>query len=274
MSINETVLEMHFHRSILAVIQKKLGLGQNGLMNFYKYSPQKEVFIGFDQAYICSQLPEQAMFNHLKAAASANSFNLGPVFVGLFLQFKVVLPFSNKSKHTPPQISSAPFYRSALSTQQNINTGQAQHELLHMLSANQGAFVYYACPMLFDRAELYSPPNLDQLRLVDVKSSAGPYLDNKKHFIFFDTTTSVPIWKSEPKEGIAIHPEDLAAIIQDYVGTTNTEKSATAMLNLMQQAMDLRAVADIKGDSLELLEESFTLLEIWPNNENDQSVVA
>ena len=274
MSINETVLEMHFHGSILSLIQSRLGLGPAGLMNFYKYSPQKEVFVGFDQAYICSPISEQAMFNHLKAAASTNNYNLGPIFVGLFLQFKVVFPLSRKSKNTPTQISSTPYYRSALSTQQNVNTGQAQHQLLHLLSANPGAFVYYACPMLFDRTKLYCPPDLKELRLVDVRSSAGPYLDNQKHFIFFDSPTSIPIWKSEPKEGKSIYPEELAENISHYVAETNTGESANAVLSILGQVRELRGASDTKDEPFELFEESFTLLEIWPNKESQHGAEA
>ncbi len=65
MSINETVLEMHYHKPLFELISKNLGLG-TGSFNFYKYSPQRECFVGFDQAFIKSELTEQQMFNALK----------------------------------------------------------------------------------------------------------------------------------------------------------------------------------------------------------------
>lgn len=266
MSINETVLEMHFHNSILTLIKQRLGLGPTGSVNFYKYSPQKEVFVGFDQAYVCTQLSEKELFTKLKMAASTNNYQLGPRFVGLFLQFKVVQPMSKKSKHTPPQVGSAPFFRSTLSTRQNINTGKAQHELLYLLSSNPGAFVYYACPMLFDRTALYGPPDLDQLRLVEVKSSAGPYLDNQQHFIYFDAPTSAPIWKSEPKLGDSISVEELAAGVNAYVRESDSQSSAKAVLQMITEAFGVRAVVDAKKTSLELVGDSFTLLEIKMSN--------
>jgi hypothetical protein len=55
MRINETVLEMHYHAEVINLIKKTLGLGPKGDFNFYKYSPQREKFIGFDQAFVMSQ---------------------------------------------------------------------------------------------------------------------------------------------------------------------------------------------------------------------------
>lgn len=35
MTINETVLEMHFHRALMTLVKKKLGLGEGAQFNFY-----------------------------------------------------------------------------------------------------------------------------------------------------------------------------------------------------------------------------------------------
>jgi hypothetical protein len=55
----------------------------------------------------------------------------------------------------PTSVSNTPHYRAELSTQKNRQSGVSQHELLYRLNMNKGAFVYYACPMLFDKTDLY-----------------------------------------------------------------------------------------------------------------------
>lgn len=151
MTINETVLEMHFHRPLMDLFRETLGVGPTGTLEFYKYSPQKERFVGFDQAYVKTELEEDEFFEWLKRSATNNDYRLNDKFIGYFLQFKVVREMTNRTKHTPDSIRSSPHYRIPLSTKKNGKTGISQHELLYRLAGNPGALVYYACPMLFDR---------------------------------------------------------------------------------------------------------------------------
>lgn len=44
----------------MELIRETVGLGADGHMNFYKWSPQKECFVGFDQAYVKTQLSDDA----------------------------------------------------------------------------------------------------------------------------------------------------------------------------------------------------------------------
>lgn len=60
--MNETVLEMHYHRPLMDLFRAVFGLGAGGI-NFYKYSPQRECFVGFDQAYARTELSEQELFS-------------------------------------------------------------------------------------------------------------------------------------------------------------------------------------------------------------------
>ncbi len=39
--INETVLEMHYHRPLMDLFREAFGLGESGKINFYKYSPKR-----------------------------------------------------------------------------------------------------------------------------------------------------------------------------------------------------------------------------------------
>ena len=214
MSINETVLEMHFHNPMLNLFRDTLGLGK-GSFNFYKYSPQRECFVGFDQAYVETELSEDELFSELKASAMAHGYNLSNFFLGYFLQYKVVKILKRTTRHTPNQITARPHYRVDLDTQKNKNTGQAQHELLFNLNRNQSAFVYYACPMIFDREELYrEEPNLDLLRLADLTDCPSIYNDNESHFIYFNDISANPIWCSDPTEGKAYSPSQVAERIK------------------------------------------------------------
>ncbi|MBD3376625.1 hypothetical protein GF406_16435 [candidate division KSB1 bacterium] len=219
MSINETVLEMHYHSALLDVFRKTLGLGK-GKFNFFKYSPQKECFVGFDQAYVQTDLSEHDLFQNLKSSAINNRYQLKNFFFGYFLQFKVVKKIHKRSRFTPKNINRNPHLRVSLDTTKNVNSGFSQHELLYNLNQNNGAFVYYACPMLFERTDLYNcNPDLDLLRLVVVTSCPSTYSDNEKHFIYFDNITSSPVWCSEPVEGKSISPKEFASNLVEILTT-------------------------------------------------------
>ena len=86
--ITETVLEMHYHRPLMDAFREVFGLGPPGGFNFYKYSPQRETFVGFDQAYAKSELAEDEFFDMLRKAATENDYQLGDGFVGV--------PFSSR----------------------------------------------------------------------------------------------------------------------------------------------------------------------------------
>src|SRR6185369_13805746 len=116
MAITETVLEMHFHRPIMDLIRDTFGLGASGQMNFYKWSPQKECFVGFDQAYVKTELSDDEFFNLLKTSAASDQYRLNDVLFGYFLQFKVVTSHRNRTIYTPPTVTNSPHYRASLST--------------------------------------------------------------------------------------------------------------------------------------------------------------
>jgi len=264
MRIGETVLEMHFHSALMKLIEEKLGLGPKASFNFYKYSPQLEKFIGFDQAYVMSQLSDKVLFSKLKTAALTSDYKMGPKFVGLFLQFKVVHELKKKSKTMPPSIKSAPCYRVSLYTSRTATNVQSQHELLYQLSKNTpGAFVYYACPMIFDKVKLYAPPNMADLRLAKVDSCPGPYTDNDKHYIFYATPNAAPIWKSDPVIGEAVGPEDMATSIANYFRETSAVQSLENLRAILSAINVSSILAQEAPESTRnLVLEAFTILAI------------
>ena len=124
--ITETVLEMHFHRPIMDLIRETFGLGPNGQMNFYKWSPQKECFVGFDQAYVKTQLSDDEFFNFLRMSALSDQYKLGDVLFGYFLQYKVVKSLRKRGIYI---YAPDGFKHPTLSSGISYNKGQANWSL-------------------------------------------------------------------------------------------------------------------------------------------------
>lgn len=218
MSINETVLEMHFHHALMDLFRSTLGVGSTGKVSFYKYSPQKECFVGFDQAWVMTDVSDDQLFKDLKDAAQNNSYKLGEKYIGYFLQYKVVKRMVRHPRKNRPPVKSSHYGRVAISNQANTNTGKSQHELLFNLCKNKGALTYYACPSIFDKSELYrEKADLDKLVLVDVVSCPDEFKDNKKHHIYFDLPSMDPTWCSEPVRGISINAAEMANSLAERV---------------------------------------------------------
>ena len=260
MSINETVLEMHFHKPIMELFSSTLGLG-DGAFNFYKYSPQRECFVGFDQAFVKSDLSDKEMFERLKSSATNSGYELSSTFVGLFLQYKVVKQMQRRPQYTPAMITNRPYFRVSLDTKKNINTGFSQHELLYNLNSNIGAFVFYACPMIFDRSDLYEiNPDLELLRLADVSSCPDIYADNNSHFIYFNDTTSAPVWCSEPVEGKAISPNQMVSLIGEQEKMIAKPEGKRKLWDKLFSPIELSR-GEEKIRVIDLVSESLTILE-------------
>ena len=238
--ITETVLEMHYHRPLMDLFRETFGLGPGGTVNFYKYSPQRECFVGFDQAYARTELSEADFFTLIQGVANGSVGSLGDRFIGYFLQFKVVRPMQKRMRLTPATIVTRPHYRASLDTTKNRNTGLSQHELLYNLGKAHGAFVYYACPMVFDRTDLYDVTvDLDTLRLAELTSCPSAYSDNDSHFIYFASPQAVPVWCSEPVEGRAVSLRELATSLGSHLRVADPAKSAAQLLKVLT---DLDAV--------------------------------
>ena len=264
--MNETVMEMHFHNAVMELIRTNLGLGA-GRFNFYKYSPQKECFVGFDQAYIRTDLSENDLFNQLRSDAINNGYNLTNFFIGLFLQYKVVKIMQKRTRTTPSDITARPYLRVSIDTHKNDRTGFSQHELLFNLNQNPGAFVYYACPMIFEREQLYrQPADLSMLRLADFVTCPSNYPDNESHYIFFNDTNSNPIWCSDSVEGKVLSPSELSHKIRNGIQERNMLENQKALLEKLlrypEQESDRisLSVPDGRLRLLDMLHESLIIL--------------
>ncbi|ELV8853373.1 hypothetical protein ACOISO_003782 [Vibrio fluvialis] len=256
MSITETVLEMHYHSAILEKIKSELGLGK-GTFNFYKYSTSRECFVGFDQAFVQSNLSPENMFKLLKDSALNNGYSLNNFFLGMFFQFKVVQECRRKSTWTPSTIKSSPHYRVKLDTVKNMNTGVSQHELLYNLNQNNtGSYVYYACPMLFEQHELYAIPDLRTLRLADLKTCPSMYTDNERHFIYFEQQNSVPIWCSDPTEGKGISVDELIVDLQQKLVSEGFKGNQEKLLDWLNEPVEENS----KEKRFECLSESLVII--------------
>lgn len=254
MPINETVLEMHYHRPVMEFIRANLGLGP-GEFNFYKYSTVRECFVGFDQAYVQTDYTPEQLFRLFRNRAMHNNYHINDFFLGFFLQYKAVSEMVNRSRHTPPGIRNRPFYRASLDTQRNIRTGHSQHELLFNLNQNNaGAFVYYACPMIFDQVSLYDQnPDLNTLRLADLETCPSIYADNDHHFIFFDAPNADPVWCSEePVDGKAYSPRDFVEKLKEEIKREGSYKDQLELIDSLLNPFDKSEsrLLDLVHDSL------------------------
>jgi hypothetical protein len=262
-AITEATLEMHFHAALMSLFRETYGLGATGSIEFFKYSPQLEKFIGFDQAYLRTELSEAQLFQELQTSASASNYKLKRVLIGYFLQFKVVKRLVNRSQSMPTGFS-APYYRSDLDTHRKATNFPSQHELLYSLAANPGAMVYYACQMVFDRVDLYRPEaNLDQLVLADLASAPSAYIDNERHFVCFQNTNSQPTWCSEPTEGKGI---SAAEFVEKLVNAAKSaelgQQNRDRVVDFLKNALILPAPRDER--MLEQVSDSLTVISITP----------
>jgi hypothetical protein len=233
--ITETTLEMHYHKPLMDAFKSCYGVGPTGHFSFYKYSQQKEKFIGFDQAYVRTELDDDKFYDEIKEAAAGSA--TAPKYVGYFLQFKVVEERTRKRKSIPKEITeSPPFYAVPLTTKRDAEGNLSQHELLRNIQASsKNAFVYYACPMLFDKLDLYlDDPDLNHLRLVDVRSAVSDFSDNQPHHIFFKDKASNPVWCSEPTDGTVW----TVAQMFDRIRTSDTssQEQASILVKVIETA--------------------------------------
>jgi hypothetical protein len=269
MAITETVLEMHYHKPMLDLIRSTYGVGPTGHFNFYKYSPQKEVFLGFDQAYAMTQYTDEQFFDLLKNSAMNAGYKLPSKFLAYFLQYKVVSELSKRQKKTPTSIKNKPHYRATLDTTKNDRTGFSQHELLHNLSSNDGAMVYYACPMILEKADLYEPdPTLDTLQLVDMASCPGSFSDNSKHYIYFDQKTAQPVWCSDPVQGKSVTAKQFVRQVLNQIERTEVGQGGEGVLSMLTAMKERKADAESKekGESsvLGLVSDSLAIVQFIP----------
>lgn len=201
----ESLLEMHFHSALINYYTTRFGAT---FLRLYKPVPQKEAWVGFDQAWTRSNLTEEELFEALKDAIRMSATSVDRFFLGEFLQFKAVEVITRRSEKMP-QSYSPPYFRSRLSLQPNKSSGISQHETLLRLNGINNATVLYACGMVFSQEELWQIPDVAQLQFVDIASAPTGWATNESHHIAFQSPTDpAPLWCSEPVPGVAYGIEE------------------------------------------------------------------
>jgi hypothetical protein len=270
MEITETVLEMHYHKPLMDLFRQTYGLAPQGRINFYKYSPQREVFIGFDQAYAITEMTDAQFFEAMRSSAMNAQYRLATRFVGYFLQYKVVTVLKKIMISTPTGITNRPHYRASLYTTKNDSTGFSQHELLFNLNRNDSAMVYYACPMVFEKYDLYEiSVDLNRLRLADLDSCPSDFTDNSKHYIYFNNTATDPIWCSEPVHGRALSPNAFVELLGNYLREITPQISGEKLMAILTKLKEITYEQPSSGvtavgprNGLALLADALTIIRI------------
>lgn len=192
--VSEALLEIYYTKALADLFARTFGAR---FLRLLKPSTQQEVWVGFDQGWVRTSIPDQRLYQRLKEAVKMKSRTVEAFHLGYFLQFKVVHELGRRTRFTPLAIA-APYLRSELSVWPNPTTGLSQHETLQVLSQIQGSLVYYACPLLFDIDLIYEDPDLSLLQIIDVQDAPAYINSDDRHFIAFqDVNNPKPYWCSE-----------------------------------------------------------------------------
>lgn len=232
--LTETLLEMHYHRALVGLFESAFG---KRFLRMIKPSTNKEVFLGFDQGWVRTEIDASGFLDDLRgrerdkaaknaldgiakglqsAVAEGRGRGVQGLYFGYFLQFKCVQQMTRitgDAKKIPGL--SRPYFRVELALKPNASTGISQHETLLRLSKIDRTDVNYACPMIFELEEIWEEPDLGKLRIVPVASAPPGYATNERHYIVFATPDDgSPKWISDPVDGAARSPAEWVVGIQ------------------------------------------------------------
>jgi hypothetical protein len=195
--ISEELLESIYHQPITQLFSEVF---KAEFVAIFKPTRQKEVWVGFDRAWVKTSLTIDELYKQLRDNIHSGEHTISDFYFGLFLQFKIVSPVKRSSRYLPSGYY-VPYYRSELSLNPNRLTGLSQHETLIRLNNIENANVAYACPMIFGQKDLHNP-DLDKLKIVDISTSPSGWLTNESHFITFQNENGNDTrWCSEATPG-------------------------------------------------------------------------
>jgi hypothetical protein len=223
--LSEALLEMHFYRPLVDLFEGHFG---RRVLKILKPTQNREAFLGFDVAWVhpsCSNDTVTRINQELKEFIAQRTGYVPSVFLGYFLQFKVVQEMVRKTSGMPEGLNT-PYYRAEISMHPNKETGISQHETLLRLSKLRRTDVSYACPMLFVEDELHEEPTVDMVRFVSVDTAPLGYNSNERHFLAFQDKNSEPKWCSTPVPATA-------RSAREWVHTL-TEMTAAEMSSLVR----------------------------------------
>jgi len=196
---------MHFLKAITEMLAAHFHATFRRIL---KPSPSFERWVGFDQGWASTRLSIEEVLRELRNAINHNLNTVIDFYFGYFLQYKVVQRMYRRSAYACDLLD-APYFRAEVSIDPNGTTGLSQHETLLRLSRIRNAFVYYACPMIFDQEVLWQEANLNMLQIVDVVGAPSYQDPNERHFIEFqDEHDNNPIWCTDPQSGKAVSAKE------------------------------------------------------------------
>ncbi len=251
----EALLEMHYHPAIVQMFAQTFGAS---FLRLFKPSTSTEAWVGFDQGWVAApSLTTQQLYERLGQAIQSGGSAVQGFYLGYFLQFRVLREMERRSRYSPTY--SAPYLRAELSLFPNPSSGLSQHETLLRLSQVEGAFVCYACPRLFDLDQIYDPPDLDTVEIVDVRQAPAGWQSPERHFLAFQRSSpSTPEWLSEPVEAKSFACSEWARN-QNLLPVRRT--GAEIMTLIQDSAAALSVGQDLDVHHTRRIPQSLTILE-------------
>lgn len=247
--ITEALIEMRYFKPLVDHFKAVYG---GEFLTLLKPSPQNETWVGFDQGWARTTISSSALLHELRQTLQNNSTIVRDFFFGYFLQFKVVDKMVRRSKVIPDDYAT-PYLRAALSLEPNPKTGLSQHETLLRLSNIVNASVFYACPMLFDIADIWRDASIDDIRFVNIQTSPSGWATNTQHFIMFqDETDIAPIWKSDPVKTRALTAKEWSSADEE---AGPHKMSAQRLADLIEKTLVL--VMEAGGKRLRIASEEY-----------------
>ncbi len=266
--INEALIEMHYLKAIANHFASMYGAN---FLKVLKPSPQQEAWVGFDQGWVHTTVTTGQLLTGLKSAIRAEQTTIPRLYLGYFMQFKLVEDMKRQSK-TMPSGFNVPYLRVKLSMNPSKLTGISQHETLLRLREIKYASVSYACALLIDINDIYKEPNLNQLLCVPLNSAPTGWATNQPHHIYFKNSTDTsPYWCSEPVKGKAFTFPQWTSLDSEHGPKLLTPEHLETLLQDSRQA--LRIGKNKYEDKMtSTISESFTLFEFSIPTDDGQKI--
>lgn len=230
--LGESLLEMHYYRTILDSFRTILNIAP-GDFEIFKYSPQIESYIGFDLGLIRHDtLTEEELVTLIRDSVANNRrLSRRRIFFGFFLQFKVLSLVTQRNQRSPvpPAGYQLPYFRTKLKTVGSARAQVSQHATLFRIALNSQCQVFYVCPAIGSKADLYRDPDLNDLLIAPVLDSRSEFADRRDHHLYFP-------WLYTDSE----------------FGTFKSEETTTRLLDV-QEMVDEIVRSQIQNDSAALL---------------------
>lgn len=252
--INEALLEMYYFAALRDYFIARFGATNLRLL---KPSTSKEVWVGFDQGWAVSELSEDDLFDDLRASAQNDSLRAPRLYIGYFLQFKLVKKRERRSRNTPSSIFTE-YLQIDLDLAPSKTTGLSQHRTLRQLSRAPNVRAAYALPLIFSLDEVYKPADLSSLWCVPIEQAPNGWSDGEEHRLVAQEAKDPILWCSDPIRGTWSSFSDWAATLEPITGG-QAQHLVEFTKDVVREHQPGQATKDIE---VQLLPQSLTLVEI------------